>query len=194
MKVLNLYAGIGGNRALWNDCEVTALEINDKWAAMYQERFPNDNVIVADAHKYLEDNYKEFDFIWASPPCQTHSRANYFIKATSKARFPDMKLWQEIIFLQSFFDGKWVVENVISHYEPLIKPTKIGRHYFWSNFKIEAIDQPKDDIGKMCGKNQKASKKHITERNAVNSELGLHIFNAAKGIITQRKQKTGELF
>lgn len=31
-------------------------------------------------------------------------------------------------------------------------------------------------------KNQKAHKKHITERNAVNSELGLHILNCALNI------------
>jgi len=31
MKVLNLYAGIGGNRKLWPDeCEVTAVENNEE--------------------------------------------------------------------------------------------------------------------------------------------------------------------
>ena len=40
---------------------------------------PDNTVIVADAHQYLLDHYSEFDFIWTSPPCQTHSRANYFI-------------------------------------------------------------------------------------------------------------------
>jgi len=74
LKVLNLYAGIGGNRKLWEDVEVTAVE-HDEWiAATYQKFFPNDNVVVADAHKYLLEHYKEFDFIWASPPCPTHSK------------------------------------------------------------------------------------------------------------------------
>jgi DNA (cytosine-5)-methyltransferase 1 len=33
MKILNLYAGIGGNRKLWNDMPVTAIE-NDKAIAI----------------------------------------------------------------------------------------------------------------------------------------------------------------
>jgi len=71
MKVLNLYAGIGGNRKLWEDVDVTAVELNPDIAKIYQDFFPNDKVIVADAHKYLLKHYKEFDFIWSSPPCQT---------------------------------------------------------------------------------------------------------------------------
>ena len=34
MKVLNLYAGIGGNRKLWTNCEVTAVELDQKIAAV----------------------------------------------------------------------------------------------------------------------------------------------------------------
>ena len=80
MKILNLYCGIGGNRKLWgNDHEITAVEYDEKIAEKYKALFPNDNVVVADAHQYLLDHYSEFDFIWTSPPCQTHSRANYFI-------------------------------------------------------------------------------------------------------------------
>lgn len=176
IKVLNLYAGIGGNRKLWKDVEVTAVELNPKIAEIYQSYFPLDKVIIMDAHKFLLEHSHEFDFIWSSPPCQTHSRTNYFLKAKGIIRYVDMKLYEEIIFLQTYFKGKWVIENVISYYPPLIKPIKIGRHYFWSNFDIPIINQIKDDIGKMCGKNQKASKKPLIERNAVNSELGLHIF------------------
>lgn len=35
MKILNLYAGIGGNRALWENCEVTAVELDEKIADVY---------------------------------------------------------------------------------------------------------------------------------------------------------------
>ena len=73
IKVLNLYAGIGGNRKLWKGVEVTAIEINPEIAKIYQDFFPNDKVIITDAHQYLLEHYKEFDFIWSSPPCQTHS-------------------------------------------------------------------------------------------------------------------------
>lgn len=75
MKVLNLYAGIGGNRKLWgDDIEVTAVEYNEDIANIYKENYPNDNVIVGDAHQYLLDHFREYDFIWSSPPCPTHSK------------------------------------------------------------------------------------------------------------------------
>lgn len=137
LKVLNLYAGIGGNRKLWGgDIEVTAVELNPEIAAIYKDLFPKDNVIIADAHKYLLEHYSEYDFIWASPPCPTHSRTNHYLNRQGIRRYPDMKLYQEIILLKTFFKGKWVVENVISYYEPMIKPHIAGRHYFWSNFFI----------------------------------------------------------
>jgi len=135
IKILNLYAGIGGNRKLWgNEHEVTAVEIDERIAGVYKGNFPNDNVVVTDAHQYLLDHYEEFDFIWASPPCPTHSKLCFsqLIK-----QYIDVKLYQEIVLLRSWFKGKWCIENVIPYYEPLIKPTvELGRHFFWSNFKI----------------------------------------------------------
>ena len=35
-----------------------------------------------------------------------------------------MKLYEEIIFLDNYFKGKYVVENVIPYYEPLIAAQK----------------------------------------------------------------------
>ena len=67
MKVLNLYSGIGGNRKLWENCEVTAVEYNERIASVYQRLYPKDKVIVGDAHEYLRTNYDKFDFIWSSP-------------------------------------------------------------------------------------------------------------------------------
>ena len=141
-KILNLYACLGGNRYKWDevaDIEVTAVELDTEAARLYQERFPNDKVIVADAHQYLLDHYKEFDFIWSSPPCPSHSRVRISQKNTKnfKPIYPDMKLYEEIIFLDNYFEGKYVVENVIAYYEPLITPQKNGRHYYWCNFKLQ---------------------------------------------------------
>lgn len=68
IKVLNLYAGIGGNRKLWKNVEVTAVEINPEIAKIYKDFFPGDEVIIGDAHEYLLHNYDKFDFIWSSPP------------------------------------------------------------------------------------------------------------------------------
>ena len=77
MKILNLYSGIGGNRKLWGDKhEIIAVENVKEIADVYQDFFPNDKVIVADAHKYLVEHYSEYDFIWSSPPCPTHTRMN----------------------------------------------------------------------------------------------------------------------
>lgn len=142
MKILNLYSGIGGNRKLWgNNHEITAVEFDERIAAIYQDLFPNDTVIVGDAHQYLLDHYKEYEdgFVWASPPCPTHSRVNYFLHAEGITRYPDMGLYQEIIFLKHFFKGLYCVENVQSYYDPLIQPQVSGRHYFWSNFQIPIL-------------------------------------------------------
>ena len=134
MKILNLYSGIGGNRKLWGDeHEITAVEYDTNIADVYKEYFPNDTVIVTDAHEYLLENYDEFDFIWASPPCQTHTRIN---KNFGFKRYADMKLYQEIIFLDTWFEGKYCVENVIPYYTPLIPAQQNNRHLFWTNFKI----------------------------------------------------------
>ena len=141
LKVLNLYSGVGGNRKLWDDVEVTAIEYDERIANVYSRLYPKDTVIVTDAHQYLLDHYHEFDFIWSSPPCQSHSR---MMKATRhKTRwYPDMSLYQEIIFLQHFFKGYWVVENVIPYYEPLITGKTLGRHMYWSNFDVGDYQEP----------------------------------------------------
>ena len=136
MRVLNLYAGIGGNRKLWTDVEVVAVEMDEKIANIYQDFFPDDLVILGDAHQFLLDHYMNFDFIWSSPPCPTHSKTNHFLHAQGTTRYPDMGLWQEIVFLKTFCHGKWVVENVKPYYEPFWPATVIDRHYFWSNFLI----------------------------------------------------------
>jgi len=147
MKVLNLYSGIGGNRKLWNDVQVTAVELDAEIAKIYKDFFPEDEVIIADAHQYLLEHFNEYEFIWSSPPCQTHSQIRYNIgfKANRKYRkvnavYPDMTLYQEIILLDKYYSGLWVVENTIPYYEPLIKGTRACGHIWWSNFKITDIE------------------------------------------------------
>jgi len=194
MKILNLYAGIGGNRKLWGDeHEITAVENVPEIAKIYQDFFPKDKVIIGDAHQYLLDHFKEFDFIWSSPPCTTHSRNNIPHFAKGRYRFADMKLYQEIILLKSCFKGKWAVENVISYYPPLIKPKRLGRHYYWSNFYLgNLMENINDDI--TLDKLEKGKEYHSINlegyninqrmigyllRNCVNPKHGLHIFNMA---------------
>jgi len=139
-KILNLYAGIGGNRKLWvGDFEIIAVEYNKKIAEIYQDFYPDDIVVVEDAYHYLLKHFKEYDFIWSSPPCPSHSR----MRMSHKDRFVylDMRLYQEIIFLNYFYKGKFVVENVIPYYPYLIRPSIIlERYVFWSNFNIPEKD------------------------------------------------------
>ncbi|TQM18308.1 DNA cytosine methyltransferase [Chryseobacterium aquifrigidense] len=160
MKILNLYAGIGGNRKLWSDeHEITAVEIDAEIASVYKSYFPKDKMIVGDAHQYLLDHFSEFDFIWSSFPCVTHSRMN---KNFSRIRYADLGLYQEILFLQAWFKGKYVVENVIPYYTPLIPAQQIHRHLFWANFKIPETSKknPPKQIQSIIAQHTKRKRKN----------------------------------
>ena len=224
-KILNLYACLGGNRYKWDEVadeakveiEVTAVELDEELARLYQERFPNDIVVVADAHQYLLDHYQEFDFIWTSPPCPTHSK----VRVTQKnqdfyiPKYPDMKLYEEIIFLQQHFKGKFVVENVIPYYEPLIPAKKRGRHLYWTNFNLPNKVDRKEGKGIMCGQtNEELNKlckfheinkdflmsykgnqsKTKIIRNLVDFEVGKTILETALGIIKDNNKEQIKLF
>lgn len=194
MKILNLYAGIGGNRKLWSDeHEITAVENVDYIADAYGKMYPQDTVIREDAHQYLLNNFKEFDFIWSSPPCPTHSKLVTAKRGWGIYEYPDMSLYQEIIFLKHTFKGKWVVENVEPYYSVLLMPTMtLGRHYFWSNFHINKdsftksykgnySDKTQEELSKIHGIDLPSDTKDKRKllRNAVDPRLGLHILNAS---------------
>jgi DNA (cytosine-5)-methyltransferase 1 len=219
-KVLNLYACLGGNRYKWDevakeagiDMEVTAVELDTEAARLYQERFPNDIVIVADAHQYLLDHYKEFDFIWSSPPCPSHTRINISQKNRDnwKPKYPSMMLYEEILFLQNFYSGKFVIENVIPYYEPLIPAQKRGRHLYWTNFTLPSNINERPAVGIGTGKNEV---KRLCEfhnydfykykgnqpvnkmaRNLVDYEAGKTIFETALGIIKKQDTRQVSIF
>ena len=200
MKILNLYACLGGNRFKWNevkeDIEVTAIELDPELAKLYQERFPNDKVIVADAHQYLLEHYKEFDFIWSSPPCPSHSRARFWNTKAHRI-YPDLKLYEEILFLQTHFKGKYVVENVIPYYEPLIPTQKRGRHLYWTNFILPnnlndrsfKIGTEKKELDELCKFHDYNFRQYKglqsvqkIARNLVDYEAGKTIFETALNI------------
>ena len=195
MKILNLYAGIGGNRRLWgNEHSITAVEINPKIAKIYQDFFPKDKVIVADAHQYLLEHFEEFDFIWSSPPCPTHSRFNLIqVPQGMKPRYIDTGLWQEIVLLKYWFKGKYCVENVITYYEPFLRPRESNNHYFWVNFHFSPFKTTTRYIRRQEHNTRlnrvgfDLSKYNLEIRfekqiinNCVEPELGLHILNESK--------------
>jgi len=211
MKILNLYACLGGNRYKWgDDHDITAVEWDEELARLYQERFPNDKVIVADAHQYLLDHYKEFDFIWSSPPCPTHSRFNVSMKTKRKMKYPDMALYQEIIFLQYYYNGKYVVENVIPFYDLLIQGNKRNRHIYWTNFNLPSIlsERKNPDLGRTKNVVDALSKFHDYDfrkykgkqsiqkvaRNLVDYEAGKTILDTVMGIRTKQIENQTELF
>lgn len=204
MKILNLYAGIGGNRKFWHgDHEITAVEYNPEIAEIYKYFYPKDTVVVGDAHEYLLKNYKDYDFIWSSTPCPTHSRmklmcvfSQHGSNAGRTAEYPDMRLYQEIILLKHFArrDTMWCVENVRPYYEMLIPAKNISRHLFWSNFDIEdltivndkktrrgkpleQINTGNEDVFGFNISGFKIKDKRRILRNLVNPEVGLHVFN-----------------
>jgi DNA (cytosine-5)-methyltransferase 1 len=215
MKILNLYACLGGNRYKWDevadDLEITAVELDPEAARLYQERFPNDKVIIADAHQYLLDHYKEFDFIWSSPPCPTHSKARYwgFGKNGLKPEYPDMKLYEEIIFLKYHFFGKWVVENVNPYYEPMFNPVIRERHTYWANFYIPHNISNRNDtalvqasrLKDLCDFHDYDFKKYKGEqrilkmaRNLVDYEAGKTILETALNIVKKSNTNQTSIF
>ena len=216
IKILNLYACLGGNRLKWDtvaNIEVTAVELDPVLAALYQERFQRDKVIIADAHQFLLDHYKEYDFIWTSPPCPTHSRARFWNSSNydtaTEVVYPDLKLYEEVIFLQNYFKGKFCVENVIPYYDPLIPAQKRGRHLYWTNFVLPKIlnerksvsMECKNEVSKWCEFHDYDFRKYTGEqridkiaRNLVDYEAGLTIFRTAFNIIEQSKIKQATLF
>jgi DNA (cytosine-5)-methyltransferase 1 len=219
MKILNLYACLGGNRYKWDEVakeanieiEVTAVELDTEAARLYQERFPNDKVIIADAHQYLLDHYKEFDFIWSSPPCPTHSKARYwgFGKNGLKPEYPDMKLYEEIIFLKYHFFGKWVVENVNPYYEPMFNPVIRERHTYWANFHIPHNISNRNDtalvqasrLKDLCDFHDYDFKKYKGEqrilkmaRNLVDYEAGKTILETALNIVKKSNTNQTSIF
>jgi DNA (cytosine-5)-methyltransferase 1 len=115
-----------------------------------------------------------------------------------------MSLYQEIIVLQNWFKGKFLVENVIPYYTPLIPPTaKLHRHIYWSNFPINYFKvtnnrkhQEINNNSIVYGFNLKrynSKNKAQILKNMVDPELGQHILNTAQGIITKQNIEQTEL-
>lgn len=193
--------------------EITAVELDAELAGLYKERFPNDTVIVADAHEFLIKNYKKFDFIWTSPPCPTHSRARFWSSSnydtTTEPVYPDLKLYEEILFLQHYFKGKYTVENVIPYYEPLIPAQKRGRHLYWTNFQLPndlgerqiQIGAGADEVKRLCEFHefdfyQYKGEQRIDKiaRNLVDFEAAKTILDTAMGIVRNLNTTQASLF
>jgi len=159
MNILNLYAGLGGNRKLWEGHEITSVEYDPHILEAYRTLYPHDDAFLWDAHDYLREKYYLFDFIWSSPPCQSHGQYRYNVGVRAK------------------------------RYEPLIKPTAVlGRHYFWANFDIPYVKCNKSSIrdkNKISDfdldiSGAKIKNKRQALRNMVDPELGKYILDCSE--------------
>ena len=200
-KILNGYAGLGGNSKEWSDkYEITAVELDPKIAKVYQENNPTHKVVAGCIIEYLLNHYQEYDIVWLSPPCQANSRMIRSGK-NRNPRLPSLTLYELKIFLDYNFEGRYIIENVKPYYKPVIEPTAtIGRHLFSANFDINEnieVKQPKNfiNIGTVAGSEQLKEwlginykgnlyyeKNHDpcqVLRNCVHPKLGLHILNNA---------------
>jgi len=208
MKILIGFAGIGGESDLWDDVknDITHVEIDPKIAQKIIDRKPNRAVIVGDAVDYLLNNADKYDFIWLSPMCQANSRMIRSGK-NRKPRLPDLLLYELKIWLDYNYNGRYVIENVVPYYKPVIEPSaKIGRHLFWSNFYISEdfeIKQPENfiNIGTVIGSEELKKWLGINYdgnlyydgnhdpcqvlRNCVHPLLGKHVFECMLQINNQ---------
>lgn len=206
IKVLNLYAGVGGNRKLWENVEVTSVEKSKEIAEVYNEFYPDDTVVVGDAIEFLMKNYKNYDFFWVSPPCQSHSKVRFIGLSRKKGAYdpvlPDFTLYSLIVWFRYHCNDKlWCVENVRPYYKPPIEPTvQLDRHFFWSNFPIPPKKFQKPQVRHnyvrsntvrygidIRDKKFKDTTKSIVTKNCVDPEIGDYIFRL--GIKAQQNNK-----
>ena len=174
IKVLNAFAGLGGNTELWDrkKYDVIHIENNINRYDFLADKFPDDVVIDRDAYEYIERYFMAYDIIWASPPCQTHSSVRWLneSKPGFKYKIPDMRLYGLIHFLKRAAKNQiWIVENVEPYYQPLIETkARVGRHIVWSNRYISDKKYPSDNIIHIT-KNRK------DVRDRMNPEIGKYI-------------------
>ena len=121
-----------------------------------------------------------------------------------------MTLYQEIIFLQHHFEGKWIVENVTPYYEPLIPAKKRDRHLYWTNFNLPSVLSKREqakicsgtiEVKKLCEFHNydfyKYKGKQPTNkiaRNLVDYEAGKTILETVLGITRKQNEKQIQMF
>jgi len=163
IRILDLFCGVGGvargfqNFLLDNgiEFEYYAIDIDKRVLKAHKLLNPYSKTICRDAWSIDDKEFKEFDLIWASPPCETHSKSR-FLNINAKPTKPDMRLYNLIERLWSL-NMPFIVENVEPYYRPPIKPiVKVGRHVLWSNLCIKPFKlnlqnfmDVKDDIHKL---------------------------------------------
>jgi len=146
LKILDLFCGIGGVARGFHDYLqehrikylYVAIDIDKHVLKAHKALNPLSNVILRDAYSFSIDELRRYDFVWASPPCETHSIAGIWTRKEKKS--PDFRLYKLILTLHDA-NIPFVVENVKPYYNPPIKPTsKANRHRLWSNLSISPVN------------------------------------------------------
>lgn len=194
LKILNLYSGIGGNRKQWEGHSIVAVENDLRIADCYLDNFPDDEMVIQDVIEFIEENdLSRFDFIWASPPCLTHSQWN-MVNGPKVPRVTD--IYGLILFFNHTRQDPWIIENVNPWYKTLIpNDFQVGRHYFWSNFSMpsklfgpskmnfKSFRQLSVEYGLNVQKIEKLTKLRRRQivRNCVHPDIGKYIFQNLTG-------------
>ena len=121
-----------------------------------------------------------------------------------------MKLYEEILLLDNFYKGKYLIENVIPYYEPLIPAQKRGRHLYWSNFIVPNTLSKRhaniggstvDELNKLCEFHDYDFRQYKGEqsvqkmaRNLVDYEAGKTILETALNIYKKTNTNQTSIF
>ena len=159
-KLLDLFCKAGGAAKGYTDAgfDVVGVDIKN------QKRYPFE-FIQADALEVLQDNtfIDQFDFIHASPPCQTHSSTKHLRQAQGRTTsqidlIPQTRSSLEDVLNRNRLIG-YVIENVQG--APLINPITLCGSYFGlgvrrhrlfeSNLKLKGTNCRHEEQGRPIG-------------------------------------------
>ena len=136
-RMLDLFSGLGGASEAFVQSkywEVVRIENNPLCADVECTQIIDINVIHANRAIYA---VKQWDLIWASPPCTQFSKAR-----VPQIKNPDLGLVKKTIeIIEALNPRYWIIENVdgaIKHFMPLLGPPrlKLGPYCLWGNFPL----------------------------------------------------------
>jgi len=149
IRILDLFCGLGGvargfQRYLIEheiEFEYHAVDNNPQILRAHKFLNPYSKTFYRDAWSFTDEELLSYDFVWASPPCETHSTLMcYYNRNSKKWKPPDMRLWELISHLFKL-GVPFVVENVRPYYGfPILPTARAGRHYLWSNLALKSVE------------------------------------------------------
>lgn len=126
MIALDLFCGAGGASCGIRQCGFEVWGVDN----VEQPNYPF-NFICEDAVEFMANGLDEFDFIWASPPCQAYSWAAKQHENRGK-EYPDLVGVTRDYLIRS---GKpYIIENVVG--APLIDPVVLCGTMFPGQLKV----------------------------------------------------------